>query len=66
MHPARCAANVLMAVIAVGLPVGLLIFLIWAKRVGKLFSPKYRERVGTLYEVYQPKYYYYEVIVLLR
>ena len=56
----------LVAAIAVGLPVGLLIFLVWAWKTNRLFSAKYKERFGTLFEVYHPQYFYYEVVVLVR
>ena len=56
----------LVAVFSVGLPIGLLVFLLWAWKTNRLFTSKYRERYGTLHEVYQPKFFFYEVLVLAR
>ena len=57
---------VLMALVVIGFPVSLFIFLFISHRRGKLFSRKYVERVGTFVEVYQPKFFFYEVVILLR
>lgn len=52
--------------VVIGLPLGLFIFLFWAQQKRRLFTGKYRERYGTVFEVYEPRYYYYEVVVLIR